>query len=196
VRSFSLARAFASLSAASGPTSMAPALQFTSAVRTALELAYEYRHLMGKCQSAHGLSMEEALTLDGIAALFASDAGAEARGDSIDALSVTLRGQSGRTSDAVRLARVDVDQLEVSGCPWIDVGERVELVIEDAELRLSYRFKARVAWAREQTSAGFLVGLDLLGVPVLVRRGPPSVPVERAKAKGMRRAASASRVAA
>ena len=176
---------------------MAPALQITKpAMRTALELAYEYRHLMGKCQSVHGLTMDEALTLDGIAALFASDAGADARKDSVDALSATLRGRSGRTCDTVRLARVRLDQLELEGCPWIDPDTAVELIIEDAELRLSYRFKARVAWAREHKSGVTSLGLELLGVPVLVRRGPPSAPVERpAKTKSSRRAAAA-RVAA
>ena len=164
-------------------------------MRTALELAYEYRHLMGKCQSVHGLTMEEALTLDGIAALFASDAGADARKDSVEALSATLRGRSGRSSDTVRLTRVRLDHLELDACPWIDPGTLVELVIEDSELRLSYRFKARVAWAREEKASTSL-GLELLGVPVLVRRGPPGTPVERpAKAKGSRRPAAA-RVAA
>lgn len=174
---------------------MAPALQFTSVVRTALELAYEYRHLMGKCRSAHGLTMEEALTLDGIAALFAGDAGADARKDSVDALSATLRARGGRTSDPVRLARVRLDGVEVDGCPWIDLGTLVELVVEDAELRLSYRFKARVSSALEHKSGVVSLGLELLGVPVLVRRGPPGTPAERpARTKGRR--APAARVAA
>lgn len=174
---------------------MAPALQFTSVVRTALELAYEYRHLMGKCQSAHGLSMEEALTLDGIAALFASDAGADAHKENAESLSATLRVRGGRISDQVRLARVRLDQLELEGCAWLDPDTAVELVIEDSELRLSYRFKARVAWAREQKNGTTSLGIELLGAPVLVRRGPPGTPVER-PARTKRSAAAASRVAA
>jgi hypothetical protein len=175
---------------------MAPALQFTSGVRTALELVYEYRHLMGKCQSAFGLglTMDEALTLDGIHALFAAD-GAVGR-DPTSSLSATLRARSGKMCDEVRLAGVLLDRLELAGCPWIERGSMVEVVIEDAELRLSYRFKARVVSAREERG-GAALGIELLGVPVLVRRGPAGVAPARAQQPARtRRARIAPAVAA
>src|SRR5688572_28722359 len=37
---------------------------------TALELLYEYRHLMGKCRSSAGLDMDEIQAVDAIEALF------------------------------------------------------------------------------------------------------------------------------
>lgn len=175
---------------------MAPALQFTSGVmRTALELVYEYRHLMGKCQTVDGLTMDEIQTVHGIQSLFATD-GKDVRRDPASALSATLRGRRGKLCDEVRLAGITLHGLEVAGCPWVDQGAMVEVVIEDSELRLSYRFKARVAWARDEKH-GASLGLELLGVPVLVRRGPPSVVPARAhKASSSRRARTTPAVAA
>src|SRR5687767_5067724 len=78
----SLPRAFGPLPERSPAHRMAPALLITRLMSTALELLYEYRHLMGKCRSSAGLDMDEIQTLDAIEALFEGDGsrGSDSRG--------------------------------------------------------------------------------------------------------------------
>ena len=59
---------------------------------TALELLYEYRHLMGKCRSGAGLDMDEIQTVDAIEALFGQAPSSEdARG-----LTTMVRSSKGK----------------------------------------------------------------------------------------------------
>jgi hypothetical protein len=139
---------------------------------TALELLYEYRHLMGKCRSGAGLDMDEIQAVDAIEALFADDAAARTDTAQPSGLSTVVRGP--RLCDEVRLESILLDRLVIAGCPYVDSAAAVEVIIEDAELLLSYRFRGQVAWTRDDGSGRLSVGIELVGVPVLVRRGPKS----------------------
>ncbi len=136
---------------------------------TALELLYEYRHLMGKCRSGAGLDMDEIQAVDAIEALFADD-GARSDSTQSDGLTTVVRGV--KLCDEVRLDSILLDRLVVAGCPWVDSAAAIEVIIEDPELMLSYRFRGQVAWTRDDGKGRLTVGIELVGVPVLVRRGP------------------------
>lgn len=136
---------------------------------TALELLYEYRHLMGKCRSGAGLDMGEIQAVDAIEALFADDA---AKSDTAKPGGLTTVVRGIKLCDEVRLESILLDRLVVAGCPWVEAAAPVEVIIEDLELALSYRFRGTVAWTREDGKGRLSVGIELVGSPVLVRRGP------------------------
>lgn len=136
---------------------------------TALELLYEYRHLMGKCRSGAGLDMDEIQAVDAIEALFADDA---ARSDSDQPSGLTTVVRGNKLCDEVTLESILLDRLVVAGCPWVEPSAAIEVIIEDPELLLSYRFRGQVAWTRDDGKGRLTVGIELVGVPVLVRRGP------------------------
>lgn len=136
---------------------------------TALELLYEYRHLMGKCRSGAGLDMDEIQAVDAIEALFADDAG-KTESDPQRGLTTVIRGS--KLCDEVKLESILLDRLVVAGCPWVEASAAVEVIIDDPELLLSYRFRGTVAWTRDDDKGRLVVGIELVGVPVLVRRGP------------------------
>jgi hypothetical protein len=135
---------------------------------TALELLYEYRHLMGKCRSGAGLDMDEIQAVDAIEALFADDAGKP--GEPRGGLTTVVRG--GKLCDEVTLESILLDRVVVVGCPHVEASAPIEVLIDDRELLLSYRFRGTVAWTRDDGKGRLAVGIELVGVPVLVRRGP------------------------
>jgi hypothetical protein len=136
---------------------------------TALELLYEYRHLMGKCRSGAGLDMDEIQAVDAIEALFADDA---AKSDNASPGGLTTMVRGSKLCDEVRLESILLDRLVVAGCPYVEAAAPIEVIIEDLELSLSYRFRGQVAWTRDDGKGRLSIGIELLGVPVLVRRGP------------------------
>jgi hypothetical protein len=152
---------------------------------TALELLYEYRHLMGKCRSGAGLDMDEIQAVDAIEALFADDAG---RSDTAQPAGLTTLVRGTKLCDEVKLESILLDRLVVTGCPWVEAAAAIEVIIEDPELLLSYRFRGNVAWTREDGKGRLSVGIELVGMPVLVRRGPKSArPLANAPAASRRR---------
>lgn len=62
------------------------------------------------------------------------------------------------------------------GADDIADGAEVELIFDDEAVSGSYRFKARVAWSQPDPhgDADRLIGLELCGAPLLLRKGPPS----------------------
>lgn len=160
---------------------------------TALELLYEYRHLMGKCRSGAGLDMDEIQALDAIEALFAEDA---RRPDTAQATGLTTVVRGARLCDEVKLESIQLDRLLVVGCPWVEAAASLEVIIEDAELMLSYRFRGQVAWTRDDGTGRLAVGIELVGVPVLVRRGPKSARAQATPSASRRRLRIASAAAA
>ena len=161
---------------------------------TALELLYEYRHLMGKCSSGEGLDMSEIEVVDAIEGVFSDEAASEVGRESLG-LSTVLRSDSGKLSDTVQLFSVLLDRLILKGCPWLEDGAAVEVVIDDPELLLSYRFRGQVAWCCEEEGDRQTVALTLVGVPVLVRRRArserPAAALGRKRRRTVPRAAAA-----
>ena len=154
---------------------------------TALELVYEYRHLMGKCCTGVGLDMDEIQAVDTIEALFAeAENGASDIGSGPEDLEAVMRSEGGKVSDRVDVLLLRTHEFVVRGCFWLDSGAPVELRFDDDELLLSYRFRGRVTWTEDETGGLMRAGIQLIGVPVLVRRGPrseASIAAGRAAAK-------------
>ena len=137
---------------------------------TALELVYQYRQLAGKCES-RGLSMEEIDMMNTIEALFRARAARQheqprrfAR-ERVD-LVATLRARG--HEDRVTIADLNPNGMVCRRAPYLEPEDTVEIVIDDAECGLSYRFKARVTWHRDEAD-DYTAGLELLGVPLLIR---------------------------
>ncbi len=144
-----------------------------------LDLVFQYRTLVGKCESGVGLEFEEIDELTRIEASFASN---EPRLDGrrwkrlpVD-LSAMLRG--GDLNDKVLVSELAPGGLVVRQAPYIDEGMQIEVVIDDPDADLSYRFKARVQWLREDLQDDFALGLELIGMPVLIHYGPVVVTAE------------------
>lgn len=152
---------------------------------TPLELVYQYRYLIGKCESGRGLEVEEIEQLIDLEALF----GVRDRTGDSDlwecrrqynrervALAATLRAE--KLGDAVTVIDLGPGGLVCTDAPYVEVGTTLEIVFEDLEVRQSYRFRAVVAWRRDQDEEDYVIGLELVGTPLLVRYGPPSLPVQ------------------
>lgn len=160
---------------------------------TALELVYEYRHLMGKCRTGAGLTLDEIEAVEAIEGLFTPGASPFDGQDSglASRLTATLRGGPRQLWDKVELVTARLDELELRTTTFLEVSAVIELQIEDDELRLSYRFKGRVVAVGEDESAqglgaGHRVVLELVGLPLLVRRGPRSPKPDPKNAAGRR----------
>ncbi len=144
----------------------------------ALDLVYQYRVLLGKCSTGAGLTLDEIDTLTGLEAAFVAEAsdlrgpdGRRFRRERVE-LSAVLRG--GKLHDAVTVTEIAPGGLVCRSAPWAETGDSVELVIEDEGQSLSYRFKARVLWLREEHEGDdYVMGLELVGIPLLVRYGTP-----------------------
>lgn len=141
----------------------------------ALDLVYQYRLLVGKCEAGLGLDVDEIISLTAIESAYAPEPRARPderkfRRDRVDA-HCRLRG-AGDLNDRVRLTEIGPGGLVCRQTPFVEEGTLLEVVIDDGEVDLSYRFFARVAWLREDVGDDFALGLELVGVPVLVHYGP------------------------
>ena len=67
--------------------------------------------------------------------------------------------------------------LAVSGVPFANEGDTVEIVIDAGDL--SYRFKAVVEWVREDGDEDYEVGMSFVGLPVRLHYGPAREPAEK-----------------
>jgi hypothetical protein len=160
---------------------------------TALELVYEYRHLMGKCGTGIGLTLDEIEAVEAIEGLFSPGASPFEGQDSglSGHLTATLRGGRRQIWDKVDLVAARLDELELRATAFLDAGSVIELQVEDEELRLSYRFKGRVVSIGDEEPAsgighGHTLVLELVGLPLLVRRGPRSPKPDPKNAAGRR----------
>jgi len=137
----------------------------------ALDLVYQYRKLLGKCESGLGLDVDEMIEMTALEAAFVAEARDERRHrrDRVD-FTCRLRGVEG-LNDRVRVAELGPGGLVCRQTPFVEEGRVIEVVIDDPEVDLSYRFTCRVAWLREDVGDDFALGLSFLGAPLLVHHG-------------------------
>lgn len=127
---------------------------------TALELVYQYRQLLAKCEGEAGLNLDEIELFSTLEQLIDSSQPRPMAGE--------LR--TARFADLVSIAVLGREGLILTGCDHVESGQLVELRFDDEELALSYRFAARVDWIRERDDATCDVGLRWQGAPLLVRK--------------------------
>ena len=140
-----------------------------------LDVVYRYRSLLAKCESGSGLDFDEIDALTQIEAAFASGEptrdGRKWKRVPVELIAM-IRG--GDLNDRVKVAELAPGGLVVRGAPYVDEGMQIEIVIDDSVHAMSYRFKARVQWLREDVGDDFALGLELVGMPVLIHYGPAS----------------------
>ena len=142
---------------------------------SALDLVFQYRTLVGKCDAGRGLDIDEIDALTAIEARFApgdddvrAREGRRFRRERVD-LQAHLKG--GSLDDQVQISELSPGGLVCRAAPYADEGQIIEVVVEDPDRSLSYRFKARVQWLKDDVGADFHLGLELIGTPLLVHYG-------------------------
>lgn len=138
----------------------------------ALDNVYQYRLLLGKCASGAGLSFDEIETLTALEAAFAADEGPGSDGRRFRRENVSLPAivRGGKLHDPVHVDDIGPGGMVCAGAPYAELGTAVEIVIDDVELGLTYRFKGRVQWVREDGD-DYALGFEWTGTPVLLRHG-------------------------
>jgi len=141
---------------------------------TSLHLVYQYRQLAVKCER-RGLNMAEVELLETIEALFSKRAPDGRRHSTREEVSMVAELRMGGRRDRVAIENVSLGGMVCHQARGADVGDTVEVVIDDDELCLSYRFKADVCWSQggEGDDEDRSLGLRFCGSPLLLRHAPP-----------------------
>ncbi|MBL8622067.1 MAG: PilZ domain-containing protein [Myxococcales bacterium] len=139
---------------------------------TALDRVYQYRLLLGKAASGAGLTFDEIEALTALEAAFAEDASPAVDGRRFRREHVRLPAvvRGGKLHDAITVDDIGPGGMVCGRAPYAEIGSAVEIIIDDVELGLTYRFKARVQWTREDGD-DYLLGFAWTGTPVLLRHG-------------------------
>jgi hypothetical protein len=132
-----------------------------------VEVVFQYRTLIGKCELGVGLDWDEIEQVTAIESAFepTSDdrrmkVGRRFRREPIK-LTALLRGD--RINDRVDVVEIGPGGVVVRNAPFIAQGEHVEVVMEEGEN--SYRFGAQGVWVKDDGD-DYRVGLELIGMPV------------------------------
>jgi hypothetical protein len=132
-----------------------------------VEVVFQYRTLIGKCDLGVGLDWDEIEQMTAIESAFepsADDrrmnAGRRFRRQPVN-LTALLRGD--RINDRVEVVEIGPGGLVVRGAPFVAHGEHVEIVVEDGDR--SYRFGAEGVWMKDDGD-DYKIGLELVGMPV------------------------------
>jgi hypothetical protein len=135
-----------------------------------VEVVFQYRTLIGKCDLGVGLDWDEIEQMTAIESAFEPTAkdrrGKTTRRFRREAikLSALLRGD--RINDRIEIVEIGPGGVVVRHAPFVAQGEHVEIVVEDGAK--SYRFGARGVWVRDDGD-DYRVGLALIGMPVCLR---------------------------
>ena len=136
-----------------------------------VEVVFQYRTLMGKCELGVGLDWDEIEQVTAIESAFepsADDrrmkAGRRFRREPVK-LSALLRGD--RINDRVEVIEIGPGGVVVRNAPFIAHGEHVEIVVEDGDR--SYRFGAEGVWLKDDGD-DYRIGLAFIGMPVCLHR--------------------------
>ena len=132
-----------------------------------VEVVFQYRTLMGKCELGVGLDWDEIEQITAIESAFepTSDdrrmkTGRRFRREPVK-MTALLRGD--RINDRVDVIEIGPGGLVVRNAPFISRGEHVEIVIQDGDN--SYRFSGVGVWLKDDGD-DYRVGLALVGMPV------------------------------
>jgi hypothetical protein len=144
-----------------------------------VEVVFQYRSLIGKCELGVGLEWDEIEHVTMIESAFAPTAddrrmkaGRRFRREAVK-LSAMVRGD--RINDRVDVIELGPGGAVIRNAPYIARNEQIELVIDDGEL--SYRFRARGVWLKDDGD-DYRVGLELIGMPVCLHKVALSKPDE------------------
>jgi hypothetical protein len=142
-----------------------------------VDLVYHYRTLVGRCELGVGLDLDQIAALTELECEFAPQAADAAGGRKVRreavVLQAVLRGPG--LNDRVAVHDFSPNGLAVSGVPFANEGDTIEVVIGAGDL--SYRFKSRVEWVRED-GEDYEVGMSFIGLPVRLHYGAVSKPAD------------------
>lgn len=132
-----------------------------------VEVVFQYRTLIGKCDLGVGLDWEEIEQVTAIESAFAPStddrrmkAGRRFRREPTK-MTARLRGD--RINDRVDVIEIGPGGVVVRNAPFVAHGEQVEIVMDEGDK--SYRFHAEGVW-RTDDGDDYRVGLALVGMPV------------------------------
>jgi len=136
-----------------------------------VEIVFQYRTLIGKCDLGVGLDWDEIEQINSIEAAFAPTeddrrmkVGRKFRREATK-LTGLMRGD--RINDRVEIIEVGPGGLVVRNAPFVARGEQIEIQIDDGND--SYRFRAQGVWLKDDGD-DYKVGLALIGMPVCLRK--------------------------
>ena len=136
-----------------------------------VEVVFQYRTLIGKCELGCGLEWDEIEQVTAIESVFAPTTddrrmknGRKFRRETVK-LQALMRGD--RINDRVDVIELGPGGLVVRNAPYVAKGEQVEIVVDDGEQ--SYRFRAEGVWLKDDED-DFRVGLKLVGMPVMLHK--------------------------
>lgn len=154
-----------------------------------IEVVFQYRTLVGKCDLGVGLDWDEIEQVTAIESAFSPTAddrrmkaGRKFRREPVK-LTALLRGD--RIHDNVDVTEIGPGGVVVRHAPFVAHGEQVEIVLERGDL--SYRFCAEGVWMKDDGD-DYKVGLAFIGMPVCLH----SVAVSRHESDLVDRIAAAA----
>ncbi|HEX2691717.1 MAG TPA: PilZ domain-containing protein [Kofleriaceae bacterium] len=132
-----------------------------------VDVVFQYRTLIGKCDLGVGLDWDEIEQVTAIESAFEPttddrrmSAGRRFRREPTS-LTALLRGD--RINDRVEVVEIGPGGVVVRNAPFVAHGEHVEIVMDSGDK--SYRFYAEGVWMKDDGD-DYRVGLALVGMPV------------------------------
>jgi len=134
-----------------------------------LDLVFEYRRLIGKCELGMGLDLDEIEQLTGLEQRLLADAEFDDDGRpsvvprAMVSLPAIVRGD--QINDRVELIELGPGGMVCRNAPFIARGERIDVVVELADR--SYHFSGVGAWLCDDGD-DYKVSIVFVGIPVCV----------------------------
>jgi hypothetical protein len=136
-----------------------------------VEVVFQYRTLIGKCELGVGLEWDEIAQVTAIESVFAPSAddrrmknGRRFRRETTK-LEALMRGD--RINDRVDCVELGPGGLVVRRAPYVAKNEQIEIIIDAGEC--SYRFRAEGVWLKDDGD-DYKIGLKLVGMPVMLHK--------------------------